>query len=390
MRILYFSFVELDMPNACQTHTLGVLSGLSEHGCQVDAVVPRSINVRPKIPGVRFAYLWPWGFSGVGRACFKIFGFLVMLFLCIRNKFNAIYIREMEQNPGPRICSKLFNIPLYIEINDLIVPAVSENEVRSSYVQKVKKHQELDFNQSSGLIIPSVPMCNWIVDEYGLSKNKVHIIINGSNLTKAKRVTSHQARRKLGLPPNSFCLGFVGNVYERYDFKTILRAIVECQNQIPALYFVIVGEGPLISEVRDMVDDLCLKERTIFTGYIQPDKLSEILPAIHIGLLCLTKKNALRYGPVTTKLSTYALHNLAVITAGESLKGYPIGLAQGLFLVPPENPHVLADLFIYLYKHPEKRKQKAEILNDFARKKLTWKQVTADILKVFADQVKTL
>jgi len=53
MKILYFSFVELDIPNACQTHTLGVLRGFSNNSCKVDAVVPRPKKVRPKIPGAR-------------------------------------------------------------------------------------------------------------------------------------------------------------------------------------------------------------------------------------------------------------------------------------------------------------------------------------------------
>jgi hypothetical protein len=55
------------------------------------------------------------------------------------------------------------------------------------------------------------------------------------------------------------------------------------------------------------------------------------MPAFDIGLSFLTEKNALRYGPVTTKLSTYALHKVPVISAGISLKGYPKELSQGLF-----------------------------------------------------------
>ncbi len=69
MNILYFSFVELDIPNACQTHTLGVLNGFSHHGCTVDALIPRPIYVRPQIPNVRFFYLWPWQFSRMGAMC---------------------------------------------------------------------------------------------------------------------------------------------------------------------------------------------------------------------------------------------------------------------------------------------------------------------------------
>jgi glycosyltransferase involved in cell wall biosynthesis len=304
------------------------------------------------------------------------------------NKYDAIYARELEANPGPRVCSKVFRIPLYIEINDLIIPVLAGDGVRSSLVRKVRKHQEADFKQSSGLIIPSVPMCRWVIDEYGLAENKVHMIINGSNVNGNKKVSSHEARKKLGLPSDSFCLGFVGNIYERYDFNTILHAIAECGNKIPALYFVIIGEGPLLSKVKIEIEKLGLKDRTIFTGYIQPEKLCEILPTLNIGLLCLTEKDASRYGPITTKLSTYALHNLAVISAGFSLEGYPDDLAHGINLVPPEDPNALADKIIQLYKHPKERIQKANILHNFAKEKLTWDAVAEETLCLIRNNAK--
>jgi len=382
LKILYFSFVELDIPNACQSHTLGVLRGFGQYGCQVDALVPRPLKVKPKMPAVCFHYLWPWRFSKTGRAWVKLLSIFIMFILCLRNKYDAIYVREMEANPGPRFCSKVFRTPLYIEINDLIIPVLTENGVRPSLVKKVRRHQESDFKQSSGLIIPSFPMCNWIIDQYKLPESKVHLIINGTDVIGTKNVRPFQAKRKLGIPQDCFCLGFVGNIYDRYDFDTILKGIVECQNQIPELYFVIVGEGPLTSKVREKVGKLGIENRTIFTGYVQHDELDEILPAFDIGLLCLTKKNALRYGPITTKLSTYAMYSLPIVTAGFSLKGYPEDLIRGLYLVPPENPSAIAYKIFHIYNNPKERSEKAKILYDYSTKKLTWNSVTKEILEI--------
>jgi len=362
-----------------------VLRGLSNNGCHIDALVPRPLKVRPVIHAVHFYYLWPWRFSRMGRIWVKLLSALFMLFLCLRNHYDAIYVREMEMNPGPRRCSKIFKIPLYIEINDLIVPVLSENGVPASYVRKVKRHQESDFKNSSGLIIPSIPMRDWIIHNYKLMGNKAHHIINGTEVYNTKNATRIQARRELGLPRDCYCIGFVGNIYERYDFSTILNAVAKCQDQIPDLYFVIVGEGPLTDQVKAKAGELGIADRTIFKGYIQPDKLGQVMPAFDIGLSLLTKKNALRYGPVTTKLSTYALHKIAVISAGISLEGYPDELAQGLYLIPPEDTQALLNIFTYLHDHPEDRARKAKILNHFASKKLTWECVAREILEVIKD-----
>jgi glycosyltransferase involved in cell wall biosynthesis len=93
----------------------------------------------------------------------------------------------------------------------------------------------------------------------------------------------------------------------------------------------------------------------------------------------------LGYGPVTTKFSTYALHKIAVISAGISLEGYPDELAKGLYLIPPEDTQALLNIFTYLQNHPEDRARKAKILNDFASTKLTWESVAREILEVIND-----
>lgn len=389
MKILYFAFVELDVPNACQTNTLGVLRGLSQNQCQVDAVVPRPVYVRPQVTNVRFHYLWPWRFTPVGRKWIKLLSFFVMVFLCMRNKYGAIYVREMMANPTPRICSKLFSIPLYVEINDLILPVLSENGLPSNLISKVRRQQELDFKHATGLIVPSAPMREWIITNYNLSVSKVHLILNGAEASKARMVSQIEARKKMGIPVGSFCLGFVGNIYNRYDFDCILHAVSKSISAVPQLHLLIVGDGPLIDKVKHNVNELELQKKTTFTGYIQPQELGGILPAMDIGLLILTEECSSRYGPITTKLSTYALYHLPVITAGTSLEGYPNELALGLFLVPPNDPQALADMILQLFHDAEGRNSKANLLHDYAIKKLTWSSISKEILTVI-NQTKSL
>jgi len=382
MRILYFSFVELDVPNACQTHTLGVLRGFSHHGCRVDALVPRPIYVRPAIQNVRFFYLWPWRFSTFGRKWINLLSFTVMFFLCTKNRYDAIYVREMERNPGPRLCSNLFKIPLYMEINDLIVRVLLDNGAPSTKIQKAKNSQKLDFKQAAGLVVPSVPMRDWIIDQYDLPHSKVHMLLNGTDMLGINELHKIKAREELKVPPVSFCLGYLGNIYKEYDFDSILQAFIRCQDKIPNLYLILIGNGPIADELKKTVSELGLETKTIFTGYVHPENLGRILPALDVGLLIRSKEGTLRYGPASTKLPTYALFHLPVITAGFSLHGYPDELNQGLHLVPPEDPDSLADIILWLYNHPEERNHSAKVLHDFVIQNLTWDSVTREILNI--------
>ena len=138
----------------------------------------------------------------------------------------------------------------------------------------------------------------------------------------------------------------------------------------------------MAGEVKRKASELGLGKKTVFHSYIQPKELSRILSAFDVGLLLRSKEGASRYGPLSTKFSTYAIYRLPIIAAGFSLEGYPDELEQGLSLVPPEDPHALADMILWLYNHPEERVERAKILYDFVIKRLTWNAVTKEILDI--------
>jgi glycosyltransferase involved in cell wall biosynthesis len=269
-----------------------------------------------------------------------------------------------------------------MEINDLIVPVLLDNGASSTEIQKARNSQELDFKQAAGLIIPSVPMCNWIINGYGLPKSKVHMLLNGTDMSVINELSKIKAKAELKLPQLCFCLGYLGNIYKQYDFDSILQAVIKCHEKIPHLYLILIGDGPIAGDLKRKVRELGLEKKIIFTGYVHPENLGRILPALDIGLLIRSKEGTFRYGPVSTKLSTYAAYHLSVVTAGFSLEGYPDQLAEGLNLVPPEDPSALADTIIWLYNHTEERQHGAKILHDFVINNLTWESVTREILDI--------
>jgi len=208
------------------------------------------------------------------------------------------------------------------------------------------------------------------------------MLLNGTDLSVINELSEIKAKAELKLPQLCFCLGYLGNIYKEYDFDSILQAVIKCHEKIPHLYLILIGNGPIASELKINVRELGLEKKTIFTGYVHPENLGRILPALDIGLLIRSKEGTLRYGPVSTKLSTYAAYSLSVITAGSSLEGYPDELVQGLNMVIPGDPHALADKILWLYNHPDDRRKKAEILHDFVINNLTWESVTEKILNI--------
>jgi glycosyltransferase involved in cell wall biosynthesis len=379
MNILFFAYVNLDLPNAPQTHTLGLLRGFGAGGARVDAVVPRPSCASAALPSVTFQYLkaYPGGRRYIARDMFL--STLALWSLCRRKCYDAIYARQMDLFVGPLLCSKNFKIPLFLEIDDSPVSGDYPPWLASLIRYKITA----DFHQASGLIVPSLPRCQILKEYFGIPAEKIHLILNGTDILPEAVADKDTAKSRLGLPAEAFCLGYVGSIFSRYDFATILRAMAPLMQKIPHLYLIMVG-GPDVAGVQAQAQALGLGERIKFLGFIPQDRFGHILPALDIGLMNLTPEGVRAHGPVHTKLASYAWFQVPVVTAGFTLDGYPEELKQGLFLVPPGDSQGLADLIWWLFKHPRARQTAAAVLHEFTLRKLTWNSIAQDILHIMA------
>jgi glycosyltransferase involved in cell wall biosynthesis len=379
MKILYFSYADLDTPSACQTHTLGILGGFAANGCRLDAVIPRPFVPLPQSELIRCHCLSPY--HGGRRYFLREVPYStgVLWSLCRRHHYDAIYARDMDVFVGPRLCSQCFGIPLYLEVDDTPVEGTYPPLIRRA----VELNLKLDYRQAAGLIVPSLPRCRIIHQRFGVPVEKIHLILNGTEeLAPGAIPTKAEARQRLGLPADSFCLGYLGVVYERYDFATMLAAMAQCLDTIPRLFFIIVGGGPSLEHVKRQAADLGLTDRVVFTGFLPSEAFTRVLPAMDVALMPLTQAAVLEHGPIHTKMATYASFNLPVVTAGYSLEGYPEEVQRGVLLVPPEDAPALAAIILQLHQNPPEAARLAQSLRRYVLERLTWKAVAADILAV--------
>ena len=274
--------------------------------------------------------------------------------------------------------------------NSLASPFIwrwTTHPVEGTYPSLIRKAVELnlklDYRRAAGLIVPSLPRCQIINRQYQVPLPKIHLILNGTDeLDWGMLPTKAEARQRLGLPADSFCLGYLGVIYERYDFATMLTAMAACLALIPHLFFIIVGGGPSLEQVKRQAADLGLADRVVFTGFLPPEEFARVLPAMDVALMPLTKAAALEHGPIHTKMATYASFNLPVVTAGYSLEGYPEEVRRGVLLMPPEDAAGLAAIILQLQQNPSEAARLAQSLRRYVMNRLTWKAVAADILAV--------
>ena len=143
-----------------------------------------------------------------------------------------------------------------------------------------------------------------------------------------------------------------------------------------------------MEKMQDLAEMKGLSSNIITLGYVQPERLFEIIGAVDVGLMNLTREGLEDLGPITTRFATYASFRIPVIANNIYLNYYPEELTHGLDSVPPEDHYALADKIIWLYTHPEGREAKARILYDFVVNNLSWESVADKILNIIREDRK--
>jgi len=100
---------------------------------------------------------------------------------------------------------------------------------------------------------------------------KVEVVLNGIPVDKfADRSQALAVRQEMGIPAPARVIGTVGRLSEVKRQELMLRAAVRLVGQFPALWLLLVGDGPERERLERKASELGIRDRVCFTGY-QPN-----------------------------------------------------------------------------------------------------------------------
>lgn len=182
----------------------------------------------------------------------------------------------------------------------------------------------------------------------GIPEERVHLIRNGVDCDRfANSGSTHYLHGVLGIPATHQLIGFVGRLSPEKAPDMFVRMASLLHGPFPDKHFVMVGEGPLLSELRALVDDLRLAHRIHFAG-LQSD-----MPAVYHSLELLVSSS-------TTEGMPFALMEgmaAGLATVATQVGGVPEIVEVGTtgLLAEPGEPHRLAQAVAELMRDPARR-----------------------------------
>lgn len=210
--------------------------------------------------------------------CFMIKGFRIGLLYTPRAlnkiahlKLDIIHTQtEFSLGMFARMLAKTLNIPTVHTYHTMYVDYVH-------YVAKgaiitpamAKDFSKIFCNKANAVIAPTKKVLDSLI-EYGV-KREIEIIPTGINTELFKKSNYSKEdtialKKEIGLNPENPVLLFLGRIAKEKSIDVIINAMPSLLEKIPDLKFVIVGDGPVKSELESLTEKLGLTENIIFTG----------------------------------------------------------------------------------------------------------------------------
>jgi len=174
----------------------------------------------------------------------------------------------------------------------------------------------------------------------GVGRGRWRVVYNGVDTSAAPRRGRGAAFLELGLGKDDPVVGLVGRLVPAKAPEVFLRALALGAARVPGLRGLVVGDGPLRSELEAEARRLGLEGRIVFAGVRQD--VPELLPGL----------DAVLFSSVREGLSMAMLEAMAagVPVIATDVGGTPELIAHGVtgLLVPPGRPESLADALVAL------------------------------------------
>jgi len=176
---------------------------------------------------------------------------------------------------------RLTGIPMMLEIN---APLVLERSRFSGLTnRRVALWAERTAWRSADHVLPVTNVLAEIVRDAGVPSEKITVIQNGVGAEfLSGHIDGETIRRRFGCA-DGVVLGFTGFVREWHGLERVIELIAG-SDPILNLYFLIVGDGPAIEDLRRLTAQHGLESRVIFAGLVPRNEIVEYVAAFDVAL----------------------------------------------------------------------------------------------------------
>ena len=208
----------------------------------------------------------------------------------------------------------------------------------------------------------------------GVDPNKISTIVAG---------VDHQLIKSIKVKKNkNITITYAGRLVSYKRVQDLITATRTVAHVFPNIKVNIIGDGPMISELKSLASKKSLDSNITFLGFVKSHK--QVIKVIKNSDIFCSPSTVEGFGLTTLEALACGVPALLadIPTTREVTQD-----GQGSILFKPEKPMDLADKIFLLIKDKKLYKQKSKEGKQLA-KKFTWEKVAEDAVKLFEDKLK--
>ncbi|HEX4838488.1 MAG TPA: glycosyltransferase family 4 protein [Solirubrobacteraceae bacterium] len=350
------------------THTSGVINGLVDNGIAVQVLAPE----RPlgtdrarfsEVPVRRILHLARGlSYSDYSEALLDAARGMRADFVYQRHQLGSYAGLELARRLG---------VPLVLEFNGSEIWV--ERNWRSGRLLlggELERLELRNLQDASLVVVVSAPLRDYVLDQ-GVAPERVLVNPNGVDVDGLDPYREHSPaewRRRLGLSEMP-TVGFIGTFGLWHGVK-LLPALIEA---VPDARWILIGDGVLLSEVRDEIQARGLSDRTLLPGVLARPQALELLSCSDV---CVSphvpNPDGTPFFGSPTKLFEYMGLRRAIVASDLDQIGEVVEDGRSGLLCPPGDVEAAADAVRRLLSDESLRERLAENALQRATSEYSW------------------
>lgn len=301
---------------------------------------------------------------------------------------DVFYERFWMMASGALIASKRLGIPIIYEVNGDLVEEYRQQGLSLSKAQWAAIHtmNKIMFEKAGCVVAVSQALKETIVRRLRLRNSNITAIENGADVSLFANPNQHEvdAVRSRYQLNDSLAVIFVGSFKPWHGIDILVNAFGQLAASHPKARLVLVGDGPLRSEIEAWVAALHLEHQVIFTGWVCHREVPALMNAADIAVLN-PKVSGASAAQSPLKLFEYmAAGNAIVAPKISNVRRILTDRKSGL-LVPPDNPEALRDALAELLEDNRLRLRLGQAARQQAIEKHSWDRAVSELESILYD-----
>lgn len=263
-------------------------------------------------------------------------------------------------------CAKALQIPSIVKVDDAIYEKSSGLKSIQRKIEKMVSTRSLA--NASSILVSNNPTKEIMKSYYKVDEKKISIVPNGVD------TSIFGSKNK---DPNKIV--FSGVMYHHRGLDVLLEAAPKIIKEIPGMKFVLLGDGPEMKKLKEIVKQNNLESNVEFKGWIDRKDIPDHLSNASIGIGPL-KRTTVTENALPIKVLEYMASSMPIVAKTGTLPEDVLKDNENGWFV--ENSSELSEKIIRLNQNPELVEKMGKKSFDMVQK-FSWERIVKSIIGIY-------